>query len=176
MLKDSKSKTLSKTVPFLESSEINQMYLKPVQTMIPKNLSLAKHQQTAPHVTPYHNQTSIDLIYFLLFHKNNEVGACCYHHHNHDRGLKACRWLTNILPPVSISESVFYYCGYHAHCIGKKSVGSNKHFTTCLLFQTGVFLLWLSCSLDFFRLFLVAVVSAPIRPILLLYPGLGLAS
>jgi len=55
-------------------------------------------------------------------------------------------------------------------------LGSNEHFTTFLLFQTRVFLKWLSCSLDFFRIFLMAVVSAPIRQTLLLYPGLGLAS
>jgi len=34
----------------------------------------------------------------------------------------------------------FSYCGYHAHWIGKKPVVSYKHFTSCLLFQTDVFL------------------------------------
>jgi len=60
--------------------------------------------------------------------------------------------------------------------MGQKPVGSSEHFTTCLLFQTGVFLLWLSSPLDFFHLFFNGPVSAPIRPTLLPYPGLGLAS
>jgi len=55
--------------------------------------------------------------------------------------------------------------------MGKKPVGSNEHFTTFLLFQAGVFLLWLS-DVMFIELlssfFSMAVVSAPIRPTLLL--------
>jgi len=59
------------------------------------------------------------------------------------RGLKACMCPTNILPPVSISE--YHTCfpcvrGYHAHWLGKKPLDSKEHFTTCLLFQTGVYL------------------------------------
>jgi len=57
-----------------------------------------------------------------------------------------------------------------------KACRFHRTFTTCLLFQTGVFLLWLSCSLDFFHVFLMAVESAPIRTTLFLCLGLGLAS
>jgi len=87
--------------------------------------------------------------------------------------------------PVGAQRTFYNLSSFPSRCFptvvimlivwAKSRIGSDEHLTTGLFFQTIDFLLWLSCSLDFFLLFL-AVVSALIRLTLLLYPGLWLTS
>jgi len=104
-------------------------------------------------------KSHICLYTYVLFYKSHTIMS--YAH------MSSSSWSVG-WKPVGVQRSFYHLSPFRSRCfptvvvittVGKPLLGNafselvfsywNEYFTTCLLFQTGVFLLWLSCSLDF---------------------------